>query len=75
MISRISILIPSKGVFKDKLMTTLGEFLGLVDVDGERLDAKDDGGDHDEDHIEKDVENYFNENSSSLFCAQLKRGL
>ena len=56
-------------------MTTLGEFLGLVDVDGERLDTKDDGGDHDEDHIEKDDENYFNENSSSLFCAQLKRGL
>ena len=28
-------------------MTTLGEFLGLVDVDGERLDTKDDGGDHD----------------------------
>ena len=55
-------------MFKDKLMTTLGEFLGLVDVDGERLDTKDDH-DHDEDHIKKDDENYFNENSSSLFCA------
>ena len=27
-------------MFKDKLMTTLGEFLGLVDVDGERLDVQ-----------------------------------